>query len=256
MSSRSASAKRGAAALLLSLLLHGAALAGLERAARLPHARPDRIVEVEIREPPPPPPPQVLPPPPPPEPPKPKIIPAARIARRIPKEAPPPPPHPPPPTAPPPNQPPPSHPSAPTPIHIGVSLESTVAGGDFAAPVGNTLYGSAPKVAPVPAVASKPYWAAKYVAPYQVAELPVLEEDFKAPYPPEARKLGVEGEVVMMLTIDAAGKVAQVKRLSGPGHGLDEAAVAAAHRFRFKPATLHGEPVATEIRYVYSFEIE
>ncbi|MHB8418743.1 MAG: energy transducer TonB [Myxococcales bacterium] len=251
--SRGRGARRAAAALFLSLLLHGGALAGLEHAARLPQPKVDRIVDVEIRDPPPRPPAPPLPLPPPP---KPKIIPAVKVERHVPKDAPPPPPQAPPPTLPPPNRPPASRPAAPAPIHIGVSLESTVSGGDFAAAVGNTLYGAAPKVAPAPATASRPYWAAKYVAPYQVAELPVLEEDFKAPYPPEARKLGVEGEVVMMLTIDAAGKVAAVKRLSGPGHGLDEAAVAAAHRFRFKPAKLHGEAVATEIRYVYSFEIE
>ncbi len=241
----------------MSLLIHGAALAALDRAARLPPPPRDRVVELDVREPPPPPPPPPpAPPPPPPEPPKPKFVPAAKLARHVPKEAPPPPPRAPPPTPPPPSQPPPSRPAVQAPVHIGVSLESTVAGGDFAAPVGNTMIGAAPKVAPPPATASKPYWAAKYVAPYEVAELPVLEEDFKAAYPPEARKLGVEGEVVMMLTIDSAGKVASVKKLSGPGHGLDEAAVAAARRFRFKPARLHGEAVATEIRYVYSFEIE
>jgi protein TonB len=50
--------------------------------------------------------------------------------------------------------------------------------------------------------------------------------------------------------------VALVKKISGPGHGLDEAALGAAKKFKFKPATFHGESVATEIRYVYSFEIE
>jgi protein TonB len=135
-------------------------------------------------------------------------------------------------------------------------MESTVTSSDFAAPVGNSLYGAAPKVAPEPATASQPYWAPKYVKAYQVAQIPELLSDFKADYPPDAKKLGIEGEVVMMLTIDQFGKVAVAKRISGPGHGLDEAALGAAKKFRFKPATYHGEAVATEIRYVYSFEIE
>jgi protein TonB len=81
-------------------------------------------------------------------------------------------------------------------------------------------------------------------------------QDFKAEYPVQAKKDGIEGEVVMLLTIDQFGKVALVKKISGPGHGLDEAALGAAKKFKFKPATFHGESVATEIRYVYSFEIE
>jgi periplasmic protein TonB len=44
--------------------------------------------------------------------------------------------------------------------------------------------------------------------------------------------------------------------VAGPGHGLDEAAVAAAGQFVFKPARYNGAAVATEIRYVYSFEID
>lgn len=252
---RQASAGRLGAALLLSLLVHGAAFASLERAARLPLPKPDRVVDVEIHEAPPPPPPApVLPPP---EPPKPKIVPVSKIARRILKEAPPPPPHPPPPVAapPPPNRPvPPSAP--PAPIHIGVSLESTVAASDFATPVGNTLYGAAPKVAPSPAKASQPYWAPKYVPAYQVAEMPSPLSECKVDYPPKAKTDGIEGDVVMMVTIDSSGTVAAVKRVSGPGHGLDEAAVAAMYHCRWKPARSHGEAVATEIRYTYSFEIE
>jgi len=157
---------------------------------------------------------------------------------------------------PPPNQPPPKEvPPTPPPIHIGVNLESTVQGGAFAAPVGNSMYGVAPVQAPTP-VAVKPYWAAKYVAPSRVSELPVLLDEVKAPYPPAARKEGVEGQVILMMTIDDEGKVAEVKSISGPGHGLNEAAVRAARQFRWKPAKLNGLAVSTEIRYVYSFEID
>jgi protein TonB len=159
---------------------------------------------------------------------------------------------------PPPNQTPPKEappPAAPPPIHIGVNLESTVAGGAFAAPVGNSMYGVAPVHAPVPAEV-KPYWAANYVLPSRVSELPVLLDEVKAPYPAAAHKEGIEGEVILLLTIDDRGMVALVKRISGPGHGLDEAAEKAAAQFRFKPAKVNGLAVATSIRYVYSFEID
>ena len=249
--SRGYTAARIGVALLLSLFLHAGALASLERATPWAPPKVEHVVDIEIREPPKP---ILLPPP---EPPKPKVIQAMKVARVVPREAPPASPHTPPPTPPPPNAPPPPvHPTAPVPIHIGVSMESTVPGGDFPTAVGNSLYGAAPKVAPEPTTASQPYWAPKYVKAYQVAEIPELLSDFKAEYPPQAKKDGIEGEVVMLLTIDQFGKVAVVKKISGPGHGLDEAALDAAKKFKFKPASFHGEAVATEIRYTYSFEIE
>jgi protein TonB len=172
----------------------------------------------------------------------------ARVDKAPPKHEVPPPPNQPPPKAAPP-------PQAPPPIHIGVNLESTVQGGAFAAPVGNSMYGVAPVQAPTPP-AVKPYWAAKYLPPTRVSELPVLITEVKIPYPPAARKAGIEGPVILLVTIDADGKTAEVKRISGPGYGLDEAAVKAASQFRWKPARSGGESVSTTIRYVYSFEID
>jgi protein TonB len=231
--------------LALSLALHGGALYALVSESR--HVRPpppiDQEINVDIQ--------TVQKPPPPPvvEPVEPKPIHSARVVRVVPKTTPPPPT----PVAPPPPS---QQAPAPTtaPIRIGISLDSTTERGDFAAPVGNTMYGVAPKVAPVPD--AKPYWAAKFVAPQQVAELPVLIGEVKAPYPPAARKAGIEGQVILLLTIDESGKVARVRKVAGPGHGLDEAAVVAAGQFTFKPARYNGAPVATEIRYVYSFEID
>ena len=231
----------------LSIALHLALGLALYRSVRHPPAVPPRSrspVEIhDIPKPFPPPPAPVEPP---------TKFPSARFARVVPVKAlPPQPPAPPPPleTKPPPN------PIPPTPVHIGVHLESTVSAGAFAAPIGNSAMGEAPKVAPNPS-SVRPYWASRYVAPYQVAELPVLISEVKAPYPPLARKAGIEGQVILLLTIDDGGRVAAVKRIAGPGHGLDEAAVAAAHQFRFKPARYNGTAVATDIRYIYSFEID
>ncbi len=189
--------------------------------------------------------------PPPPEP-KPEKVPAQKIQRMVAKLAKPPPHE----APPPPNQPPPK-PSTepPPPIRIGVNLESTVAGGGFAAPVGNSMYGQAPVQASPPAEV-KPYWAAKFMPPSQVSELPQLLDEVKADYPAQARKDGIEGDVVLMVTVDDQGKVAKVKKVSGVGHGLDEAAIEALRHFRFKPARYNGQPVATEFRYTYSWEID
>ena len=231
-------------AALVSFGLHlGLFLFLTSQASRLAHRKVNDITlevhEVERPKPPPPMPPEVIPPR--------KIERAiARIEKPPPQLK----------LPPPPNQVLPKEvPPAPPPIHIGVNLEWTVTGGEFAAPVGNSMYGEAPTRAPVPAEV-KPYWAANYVLPSRVSELPVLIDEIKAPYPPAAKKEGIEGQVILQLTIDDHGKVAAVKRISGPGHGLDQAAERAAAQFRFKPAKYNGLAVATQIRYVYSFEID
>jgi periplasmic protein TonB len=76
------------------------------------------------------------------------------------------------------------------------------------------------------------------------------------PYPPDAKRLGIQGGVVFDLLIDADGNVRQATLVQGPGHGLDEAARDAVGKLRFKPATIEERPVAVRIRYVYRFVLE
>jgi TonB family protein len=61
-------------------------------------------------------------------------------------------------------------------------------------------------------------------------------------YTPEARKLRIEGEVVLEVVFEASGSLRIVKVVQGLGHGLDEEAVRAAQRIRFKPAVRDGQP--------------
>jgi protein TonB len=56
--------------------------------------------------------------------------------------------------------------------------------------------------------------------------------------------------------IDAEGNVVSANVLSGPGHGLNEAALDACRRFRFRPAIKSGQPVSTEMKYKYIFALE
>lgn len=75
-------------------------------------------------------------------------------------------------------------------------------------------------------------------------------------YTKEARAAHVEGRVRLELTVDEQGNVKDVRILKGLGYGLDDAAVAAAKRIRFKPATLCGKivtsPFTLSMRFVYS----
>src|SRR5688572_27085335 len=64
---------------------------------------------------------------------------------------------------------------------------------------------------------------------------PSLDVHPEAPYPAEALRDRVEGNVGLELDVDAAGKVVGVRVTAPVGHGFDEAAAEAARRFTFKP---------------------
>ncbi len=62
-------------------------------------------------------------------------------------------------------------------------------------------------------------------------------------YPPEARQLHIEGEVLLSVVFEASGRVRVLNVVRGLGHGMDEAAEHAAEGIVFKPALRDGRPV-------------
>ena len=78
---------------------------------------------------------------------------------------------------------------------------------------------------------------------------PVLSERAEPVYPPAARDKGFGGTVTLEITVGADGAVASVKVARPAGFGLDEAALEAARRFRFRPATERGRPVASSVLF-------
>jgi len=62
-------------------------------------------------------------------------------------------------------------------------------------------------------------------------------------YTDEARQLKLQGEVLLEAIFGANGQLHVNRVVRGLGHGLDEAAVAAANKMRFKPAMRTGVPV-------------
>jgi protein TonB len=69
-------------------------------------------------------------------------------------------------------------------------------------------------------------------------------------YPPEAVRRGLEGEVVVMLELDADGRVVAASVASGSGHAiLDEAAVAAARRLGALGPSLAGKAILLPVRF-------
>jgi TonB family protein len=62
-------------------------------------------------------------------------------------------------------------------------------------------------------------------------------------YTDEARSLKLEGEVSLEVMFLANGSLHVNRVVRGLGHGLDEAAITAANKMRFKPALRMGQPV-------------
>lgn len=85
---------------------------------------------------------------------------------------------------------------------------------------------------------------------------PELLEGAEPVYPPEAKAEGREGEVVMLITIEATGLVSRAEIAQSAGADLDEAAMGAASQFIFSPAEFNGVPGAVIIEYLQVFEIE
>ena len=91
---------------------------------------------------------------------------------------------------------------------------------------------------------------------YLVTSMPELQSEVRVPYPPEAKKRGIQGAVVMNLLIDDSGKVREVTLVEGPNTELNAAAMTAAKGFRFSAAMIQKKPVAVRIRYLYRFVLE
>ena len=62
-------------------------------------------------------------------------------------------------------------------------------------------------------------------------------------YTEEARNLKLEGEVLLEVMFGANGQLHVNRVVRGLGHGLDEAAIAAAGKMHFKPAVRNGQPM-------------
>ncbi len=78
----------------------------------------------------------------------------------------------------------------------------------------------------------------------------------QAKYTRQAQQAEIEGLVRVVVTIDESGKVIAARVLSGLGYGLDEAAIDAAKKCTFEPATLCGRPVVGTAIVAQRFELE
>ena len=90
----------------------------------------------------------------------------------------------------------------------------------------------------------------------QLTRAPELLKSVDPIFPPEAQAEGRGGEVVLQITIDAAGRVTRLDVKQSAGADLDFAAMGAAANFIFSPAEIDGKaaPVALEYRTVFEVQ--
>ena len=88
------------------------------------------------------------------------------------------------------------------------------------------------------------------------ADTPIVVVDKPRPeYSAEARRLKIEGDVVLDMVFFANGTIQVNRVVSGLGHGLDEAAVRAAQQIKFKPAKRQSELVDFPARVRIEFRL-
>ncbi|HTZ78415.1 MAG TPA: energy transducer TonB [Stellaceae bacterium] len=118
---------------------------------------------------------------------------------------------------------------------------------------------------PMPSEAAAP--AAGVAAPpasAQVAALPLIPPrpvsgaagNAKPLYPAAARRLGIQGKVILQVEVSPEGTPAKVTVLTSSGHAaLDEAAVTAVGKWRFVPASRGGTAVAATAEIPIEFRL-
>ena len=77
----------------------------------------------------------------------------------------------------------------------------------------------------------------------------------KPSYTEEARRLKIEGEVVLEVVFVSTGQLRVLGVLQALGHGLDEAAIEAARSIEFKPARRDGKPIDHAARLHILFQL-
>jgi TonB family protein len=84
---------------------------------------------------------------------------------------------------------------------------------------------------------------------------PVILFQPEPEYSTEARKAMLQGTVVLEVVVDVSGKTRNIKLLRSLGLGLDEEAMKAVEKWRFKPAMKDGKPVAVIINAFVGFHL-
>jgi TonB family protein len=75
-------------------------------------------------------------------------------------------------------------------------------------------------------------------------------------YTETARKARIEGIVIIETIIDRQGNVTDARMLKGLPLGLDQSALDAVKKWKFKPGTLNGQPVPVIFTLTVTFKLQ
>ena len=84
---------------------------------------------------------------------------------------------------------------------------------------------------------------------------PTLVHKVSPSYTREARQKRIEGTVLLYIQVDASGKAINMRVLHSLGWGLDEKAMDAVKKWRFKPGMKDGRPVTVEAQVEVKFRL-
>ncbi|MCX7882257.1 MAG: energy transducer TonB [Brevinematales bacterium] len=91
---------------------------------------------------------------------------------------------------------------------------------------------------------------------YLVDDLPVPLVKISPEYPEEARRLGIEGAVVVKLYINERGEVEDIEIVKSPDKLLSQAALKSLQKARFSPARASGKPVPVILEFTLRFRLQ
>ncbi|MCA9494830.1 MAG: TonB family protein, partial [Myxococcales bacterium] len=89
-----------------------------------------------------------------------------------------------------------------------------------------------------------------------IVAMPSILEYVEAPYPEEAKELGLSAVVKLRITLTETGEIDAVDVVEPQGHGFDEAAVDAVLSMTWAPAKTEAGPVGVVFEFDYGFVLE
>jgi protein TonB len=111
---------------------------------------------------------------------------------------------------------------------------------------------AAPPSAPAPVAPAPVAEASAPIA--KVLRDPKLISSTRPEYPPAARQSRIQGDVTVLVDVDATGKVSGVKALSGPTI-LREAAVESVRQWKYAPGLTDGKPAPSQVTVNVAFRL-
>src|SRR5690606_6346538 len=159
-----------------------------------------------------------------------------------------PPPQPPPMPEPPPRVEPPPEPEPPPP-QFGLEEDDLSEAGDLAVATGNTLMKEAEEEVEPPPPPLPP-------SPLMMDQPPRILKGEPPEYPARALDRGLEGTVVVLITIDTAGRVTKAEIERSGGRDFDQAVQASVRGTLFQPPVRNGRKLQARFRRPYEFRLE